>query len=33
LRRKIEPNPADPEYIKTERGAGYMFDVAVDVVR
>ena len=28
LRRKIEPDPARPEYIKTERGAGYMFDVA-----
>jgi two-component system, OmpR family, response regulator len=33
LRRKIEPNPARPEYIKTERGAGYMFDVAVEVLR
>ena len=33
LRRKIEPNPSQPEYIKTERGAGYMFDVAVDVLR
>ena len=33
LRRKIEPNPSHPEYIKTERGAGYMFDVPVDVLR
>ncbi|HEY3180032.1 MAG TPA: response regulator [Casimicrobiaceae bacterium] len=33
LRRKIEPNPSDPQYIKTERGAGYMFDVPVDVLR
>jgi two-component system, OmpR family, response regulator len=33
LRRKIEPNPTEPQYIKTERGAGYMFDVAVDVFR
>jgi DNA-binding response OmpR family regulator len=33
LRRKIEPNPARPEYIRTERGAGYMFDVAVEVLR
>jgi two-component system, OmpR family, response regulator len=33
LRRKIEFNPSEPEYIKTERGAGYMFDVAVEVFR
>jgi two-component system OmpR family response regulator len=33
LRRKIEPDPARPEFIKTERGAGYVFSVAVDVVR
>jgi two-component system, OmpR family, response regulator len=33
LRRKIEPNPAEPEYIKTERGAGYMFDAPVEVLR
>jgi DNA-binding response OmpR family regulator len=32
LRRKIEPNPAQPEYIKTERGAGYLFSVPVDVL-
>ncbi|MGG1947502.1 response regulator transcription factor [Trinickia sp. NRRL B-1857] len=30
LRRKIEENPSRPEYIKTERGAGYVFAVAVD---
>jgi DNA-binding response OmpR family regulator len=33
LRRKIEPNPARPQYIKTERGAGYVFTVPVDVRR
>ena len=33
LRRKIEPDPSHPEYIKTERGAGYMFDVPVEVLR
>jgi len=33
LRRKIEPNPAQPQYIKTERGAGYVFSVAVEVLR
>jgi DNA-binding response OmpR family regulator len=33
LRRKLEADPARPEYIKTERGAGYMFDTAVEVVR
>ncbi len=32
LRRKIETNPSRPEYIKTERGAGYMFDVPVQVL-
>ncbi len=25
LRRKIEPNPKTPKYIKTERGIGYLF--------
>ena len=33
LRRKIEPNPAMPQYIKTERGTGYVFSVAVEVLR
>jgi two-component system OmpR family response regulator len=32
LRRKIETNPSEPEYIKTERGAGYIFDTAVEVL-
>jgi len=32
LRRKIELNPAQPQYIKTERGAGYVFSVPVDVL-
>jgi DNA-binding response OmpR family regulator len=33
LRRKIESDPARPRFIKTERGAGYVFSVAVDIVR
>ncbi|MGE5339562.1 MAG: winged helix-turn-helix domain-containing protein, partial [Gemmatimonadota bacterium] len=33
LRRKIEPDPSQPKYIRTERGAGYVFDSTVDVVR
>jgi DNA-binding response OmpR family regulator len=33
LRRKIEPDPAHPTYIRTERGAGYLFDSAVDALR
>ena len=32
LRRKIEPDPAAPKYIKTERGAGYIFGVNVETV-
>ena len=32
LRRKIEPNPSRPTYIKTERGAGYVFSTSVQVV-
>jgi DNA-binding response OmpR family regulator len=32
LRRKIEPNPAQPQYIRTERGAGYVFSVAVQAL-
>ncbi|KVO28187.1 two-component system response regulator [Burkholderia ubonensis] len=31
LRRKIEPNPEQPTYIRTQRGVGYVF--AVPVVR
>jgi two-component system OmpR family response regulator len=31
LRRKIEVDPAAPELIKTERGAGYYFSVPVEV--
>lgn len=33
LRRKIEVDPSQPQFIKTERGAGYFFDSAVKVVR
>jgi len=32
LRRKIEPDPAQPQYIRTERGAGYVFSVPVDAL-
>ena len=32
LRRKIEKDPAQPRYIKTERGAGYIFGVPVQTV-
>jgi DNA-binding response OmpR family regulator len=32
LRRKIEADPSAPELIKTERGAGYMFSVPVEVM-
>jgi len=30
LRRKIEPNPQAPKFIRTERGAGYVFDADVE---
>jgi DNA-binding response OmpR family regulator len=30
LRRKIEVDPSHPRYIKTERGAGYLFAVSVE---
>ena len=26
LRSKLEPNPADPQIIKTVRGAGYLYE-------
>ncbi len=32
LRRKIEEDPAEPRYIRTERGAGYLFGVPVETV-
>jgi two-component system OmpR family response regulator len=32
LRRKIETDPAEPRYIRTERGAGYVFGVPVETV-
>ena len=32
LRRKIEPEPAKPKYIRTERGNGYVFGVNVETV-
>ncbi|QBK06651.1 DNA-binding response regulator [Hylemonella gracilis] len=32
LRRKIELDPSTPRYIRTERGAGYVFDTAVEAL-
>lgn len=32
LRRKIEADPAEPEFIITERGVGYIFNTPVDIV-
>ena len=32
LRRKIEADPAQPRFIKTERGVGYVFSVPVETV-
>ena len=32
LRRKIEQDPGKPRYIRTERGAGYLFGVPVETV-
>jgi two-component system, OmpR family, response regulator len=33
IRRKIEVDPAHPKFILTERGAGYIFNSLVEVVR
>ena len=33
LRRKIEADAKAPKFIVTERGAGYVFNVAVEIVR
>lgn len=33
LRRKIEPDPSRPTYVVTQRGAGYLFDATVEIVR
>ena len=33
LRRRIETDAGQPRYIKTERGAGYIFDARVEVLR
>jgi two-component system, OmpR family, response regulator len=32
LRRKIEPDPSKPKFIRTERGNGYVFSVNVETV-
>jgi two-component system, OmpR family, response regulator len=32
LRRKIETNPSQPKFIRTERGAGYLFDAPVETI-
>jgi DNA-binding response OmpR family regulator len=32
LRRKIERDPGEPRYIRTERGAGYIFSAPVETV-
>ena len=32
LRRKLEPDPSSPKYIRTERGTGYIFSVNVETV-
>ena len=32
LRRKIEPDPSQPSFIVTERGVGYIFNAAVEVL-
>jgi two-component system, OmpR family, response regulator len=33
LRRKIEADPSQPRFIKTERGVGYYFDAPVKAIR
>jgi two-component system, OmpR family, response regulator len=33
LRREFEADPAKPAFIVTQRGAGYVFDAAVEAVR
>jgi two-component system, OmpR family, response regulator len=33
LRKKLEPRGSDVQFIRTERGAGYIFTVAVETVR
>jgi two-component system OmpR family response regulator len=33
LRRKIEPDPSQPQFIRTERSAGYFFDAPVKAIR
>ena len=33
LRRKIEADPRAPQFIRTERGAGYVFSVPVEALR
>jgi len=32
LRRKIEVDASTPQFIRTERGAGYVFDTQVDAL-
>jgi two-component system, OmpR family, response regulator len=32
LRRKLEVNPSEPQFIRTERGVGYIFAAAVEIV-
>ena len=32
LRRKLETDPTNPRYIRTERGAGYLFGVPVETI-